>query len=54
LVEVTGFFSTFKKKESQKQQSEPNDWLTLSWDDREGRLHVYVNPDMKSRPPNDW
>jgi hypothetical protein len=54
LLEVTAFFSTFKNTASQKQQSEPNDWLTLSWDNRERRLQVYVNPDMRSRPPNDW
>jgi hypothetical protein len=54
LIEVTGFFSTFKKKDSEQRQSEPNDWLTLGWDDQESRLHVYVAANMKSRPPNGW
>ena len=54
LLGVTAFFSTFKKEGTQKQQSEPNDWLTLSWDDRGRCLQVYVDPGMKSRPPYDW
>jgi hypothetical protein len=54
LVGVTGSFSTFKKAGTQKQQSEPNDWLTLSWDDQRNCLQIYIDPHMKSRPPYDW
>jgi hypothetical protein len=50
LVQVTGYFSTFQSS-SGNQHSEPNDWLFLSWDDRQNHLHVYVSPDMRSRPP---
>jgi hypothetical protein len=52
VVEVTEYFSTFSSKEGPRaQQSEPNTWLTLSWDNRSNRLQIYVDPEMKVRPP---
>jgi predicted HTH transcriptional regulator len=50
LVQVTGYFSTFRSPTGH-QHSEPNDWLVLSWDDQQNRLHVFVNPDMRTTPP---
>jgi hypothetical protein len=49
LVEVTGYFSTFA--DGQRRQSEPNEWLVLGWDGSNNRLHIYVNPEMRTRPP---
>jgi hypothetical protein len=54
LVKITGHFSTFMKWNSNLEQSEPNDWLHLSWSDRENVLQIYVDPDMKSAPPQGW
>jgi Putative DNA-binding domain len=55
LAIVTGHFSTFEKWGHQGlQQSEPNEWLHLSWNDKEKILQVYVDPAMKSRPPEGW
>jgi hypothetical protein len=35
VVKVTEYFTTFNSKQGPRvQQSEPNDWLTLSWDDQ--------------------
>jgi hypothetical protein len=35
---------TFRDKQQGRQQSEPLEWLNLSWDDRGSCLQVYVNP----------
>jgi hypothetical protein len=52
IVEVTEYFSTFNSKQGPRApQSEPNAWLTLSWDDRNARPQIYVDPRMKGRPP---
>jgi hypothetical protein len=52
LVAVTAYFSTFRWTQLPGRiQSEPNAWLDLSRDDGNNRLQVYVNPEMKSRPP---
>jgi hypothetical protein len=52
LIAVTEYFSTFRQTQGQvAPQSEPNAWLDLSRDDRNRRLQVYVNPEMKTRPP---
>lgn len=54
VVNVTGFFSTFRKWGNVQEQSEPNAWLDLSWFDKDKTLHVYVNPTMKTRTPPGW
>ena len=55
LSKVTGHFSTFEKWGHQGlHQSEPNQWLNLSWSDKDKVLQVYVDPAMKSRPPEGW
>ena len=52
VVEVTEYFSTFNSKQGPRaHQSEPNAWFTLSWDARGNRLQIYVDPEMKVRPP---
>lgn len=52
LVHVTAHFCTFEQKGfGQRQQSEPLEWLDLSWHNQSNTLQVYVNPEMKSRPP---
>jgi len=54
LIRVTGHFSTFMKWGHKLQQSEPNEWLHLSWYDPDQILQVYVNPTMKTRLPQGW
>jgi hypothetical protein len=54
LVEVTAFFSTFKHRDRGFKESEPNDWLALSWDGQANCPHIFVDPDMRTRPPNGW
>jgi hypothetical protein len=51
VVRVTKDYSTFMNLGSKQEDSEPNEWLALSWDDAGKRLQVFVNPEMKSRPP---
>jgi hypothetical protein len=51
VLNVTGHFCTFREKQQGRQQSEPIEWLDLSWDDGGNCLKVYVNPKMKGRPP---
>jgi Putative DNA-binding domain len=51
LINLTAHSCTFKEKRQGRQQSEPTEWLDLSWDDRGNCLQVYVNPEMKGRPP---
>ena len=55
LVRVTGHFSTFRKEgEPPLFQSEPNEWLNLSWHDAFQVPQIYVNPEMKTTPPHGW
>lgn len=51
VMNVTAHFCTFKDKARGRKQSEPIQWLDLSWDDRGNCLQVYVNPEMKGRTP---
>jgi hypothetical protein len=53
LVEVNRYFSTFRNLNSahQRVESEPNNWLELSWDNGQNCPLIYVNPEMKTRPP---
>jgi hypothetical protein len=53
LVEVNRYFSTFRNLHPAHQQleSEPNNWLELSWDNTQNCPRIYVNPEMKPRPP---
>jgi hypothetical protein len=51
VINVTVHFCTFIDKAQGRQQSEPIEWLDLSWDDRGKCLQVYVNPEMKGRSP---
>jgi len=53
LVEVSRYFSTFKYLNPAKPlvESEPNSWLELSWDNKENCPRIYVNPEMRTRPP---
>ncbi len=51
LLNVTAHFCTFGEEQNLRQQSEPVEWLNLSWDDRQNCLQVYVNPQMKGRAP---
>lgn len=54
LINVTGHFSTFMNEQSGFSQSEPNEWLNLSWHDRNQVLQVFVNPEMRATPPLGW
>jgi hypothetical protein len=53
LINVTRYFSTFKNlgNAGRQTESEPNEWLDLSWNDQNKCLQIYVNPEMKTRPP---
>ncbi len=46
LVAVSTYFSTFNIRQNNRQRSEPNGWLTLSWDDENKRPRVFVDPRM--------
>lgn len=53
LTNVTRYFSTFRNLNNATKQteSEPNDWLDLSWNEQNNCLQIYVDPEMKTRPP---
>ncbi len=52
VLKVTEYFSTFRTSDAGRApQSEPNSWLDLSWDDRNNRPQIYVDPAMKGRAP---
>lgn len=50
LVTVTARFCTFRSADGAREKSEPTDWLTFGWDDRNARPQIFVNPTMVNGP----
>jgi hypothetical protein len=51
LMKVTARFCTFTSGDGSREQSEPTEWLTFGWDDKNARPRIFVNPTMVNRSP---